>query len=52
MKAKTYAIILLALFSLAFTIWCLVDGIYYLALLGLFIFACQVYNYVSIKKRG
>ena len=49
-KGKIYVIIILAIFSLAFTVWCLMDKTYYLALFGLFLFILQVYNYFSIKK--
>lgn len=50
-KGKIYGIIILVILSLAFTIWCLVDGTYYLALFGFFLFILQVYNYFSIKRR-
>ena len=49
-KGKIYGIIILAILSLAFTIWCLIDKTYYLAVFGLFLFILQVYNYFSIKK--
>lgn len=51
MKAKIIGIIIVAILALAYTVWCLVDGSYSLALLGVFLFGCQVYNYVSIKKK-
>lgn len=50
-KGKIYAIVVLMVLALAYTVWCLIDGTYYLALLGLFIFGSQVYNYISIKKK-
>jgi len=50
-KGKIYGIIVLAIVSLAFTIWCLVDEVYYLAVFGLLLFGLQVYNYLSIKKK-
>ena len=49
-KGKIYGIIALAVLSLAFTIWCVVDEIYYLAVFGLFLFGLQVYNLISAKK--
>lgn len=52
MKGKMTGIIILAIMTLLFTIWCLIDVIYYLAIFGLFILGCQVYNYISIKKRN
>lgn len=50
-KGKIVVIIVLAIVSLAFTIWCVVDEIYYLAVFGLFLFGFQIYNYISIKKK-
>lgn len=50
-KGKIVVIIVLAIVSLAFTIWCVVDEIYYLAVFGLFLFGLQIYNYISIKKK-
>ena len=52
MKGKMTGIIILAIMTILFTVWCFVDGTYYLALFGLFIFGCQVYNYISIKRRN
>ena len=49
-KGKIYVIIILAILSLVFTVWCLMDKTYYLAVFGLFLFILQVYNYFSIKK--
>ena len=50
-KEKIYGIIALAVLSLAFTVWCVVDEVYYLAVFGLLLFGLQVYNYLSIKKK-
>lgn len=50
-KGKIVGIIVLAIVSLVFTIWCVVDEIYYLAVFGLFLFGLQIYNYISIKKK-
>ena len=50
-KGKIVGIIILAIVSLAFTIWCAVDEVYYLAVFGLFLFGLQVYNYLLIKKK-
>lgn len=52
MKRKMTGIIIFAMVAILFTIWCLIDGTYYLAIFGLFILGCQVYNYISIKKRN
>lgn len=50
-KGKIYGIIVLAIASLIFTIWCVVDKVYYLAVFGLFLFGLQIYNYLSIKRK-
>lgn len=50
MKGKMIGIIILAIITIIFTIWCFVDGIYYLGIFGLFILGFQIYNYISIKK--
>ena len=50
-RGKIYGIITLAILSLAFTVWCVVDEVYYLAVFGLLLFGLQVYNYLSIKKK-
>ena len=50
-KGKIYGIIISAILSLAFTIWCLIDEVYYLALFGLLLFVSQIHNYISIKRR-
>ena len=49
-KGKIYVIIILAILSLVFTVWCLMDKTYYLAVFGLFLFILQVYNYFSINS--
>ena len=41
-KGKIYGIIVLAILALAFTIWCVVDEVYYLAVFGLFLFGFQM----------
>mgnify|MGYP003495638069 FL=1 len=51
MESKMIGIIILAIITIIFTIWCFVDGIYYLAIFGLFILGYQIYNYISIKKK-
>ena len=51
MKGKKPGLITLAVLTLAFTIWCFVDGTYYLGAFGLFILALQVYNYITIKRK-
>ena len=50
-KGQIYGIIALAIASLIFTIWCVVDKVYYLAVFGLFLLGLQVYNYISIKRK-
>lgn len=50
MKEKMIGIIIWAIITILFTIWCFVDGIYYLGIFGLFILGFQIYNYISIKK--
>lgn len=42
MKGKNISISVLAIIALLFTIWCLVDGSYYLAIFGLFILGSQI----------
>lgn len=37
MKGKMIGKIIFAIITILFTIWCFVDGIYYLAIFGLFI---------------
>lgn len=51
MRGKTLGIIIVAVLALFFTIWCLIDATYYLALFGAFVFGCMVYNLVSIKRK-
>ena len=51
MKGKMIGVIILAILALAFSIWCVVDGIYYLGAFGLVIFGSQVYDYISIKRK-
>ncbi|MBE6288547.1 MAG: hypothetical protein E7099_10290 [Mediterranea massiliensis] len=46
MKGKITAIIILTIVALLFTIWCLVDGNYYLALFGLFILGSQIHQLI------
>ena len=47
MKGKNISISVLAIIALLFTIWCLVDGSYYLVLFGLFILGTQIYQLIS-----
>ena len=51
MKGKIIGAIIIAILALAFSIWCFIDGTYYLVVFGLFIFVAQVCNYFLIKKR-
>ena len=51
MESKMISIIIFAIITIIFTIWCFVDSIYYLAIFGLFILGYQIYNYISIKKK-
>ena len=49
---RRIALIILAIIALLYTIWCLVDGTYYLAIFGMFILGSLVYNFISIKRRS
>ena len=51
-EMKHIALIILAIIALLYTIWCLVDGTYYLAIFGIFILGSLVYNFISIKRRN
>lgn len=46
MKGKNISISVLAIIALLFTIWCLVDGSYYLAIFGLFILGSQIHQLI------
>lgn len=49
MNKKMIGTIVLAIFAIIFTIWCFIDGIYYLGVFGFFIFIIQVCNYLFNK---
>ena len=51
MKGKMILAITIAILALALTIWCFIDGTYYIGVFALFICIAQVCNYFLIKKK-
>ena len=51
MKRKMILAIIIAVLALALTIWCFIDGTYYIGVFALCICIAQVCNYFLIKKK-
>ena len=51
MKGKMILAIIIAILALALSIWCFIDGTYYIGVFALFISIAQVCNYFLIKKK-
>ena len=51
MKGKMILAITTAILALALTIWCFIDGTYYIGVFALFICIAQVCNFFLIKKK-
>ena len=51
MKGKMILAITIAILALALSIWCFIDGTYYIGVFALFICIAQVCNFFLIKKR-
>ena len=51
MNGKMILAITTAIVALALTIWCFMDGTYYIGVFALFICIAQVINCILIKKK-
>ena len=51
MKGKMILAIIIAVLALGLSIWCFIDGTYYIGVFALFICIAQVCNYFLIKKK-
>ena len=51
MKGKMILAIIIAILALTLSIWCFIDGTYYIGVFALFICIAQVCNYFLIKKK-
>ena len=52
MKVRMILSIITAILALGLTIWCFIDGTYYIGIFALCICIAQVCNYILIKKRN
>ena len=51
MKVRMFLAIFVAILALVLTIWCFIDGTYYIGVFALCICVAQVCNYFLIKKK-
>ena len=51
MKGRMILAIITAILALVLTIWCFIDGTYYIGVFALCICIAQVCNYFIIKKK-
>ena len=51
MKGRMILAIVVAILALVLTIWCFIDGTYYIGVFALFICIAQVINCILIKKK-
>ena len=52
MKGKMILAIITAISALALTIWCFIDGTYYIGAFALCICIAQIFNYIVIKRKA
>lgn len=51
MKVRMILAIITAILALGLTIWCFIDGTYYIGIFALCICIAQVFNYIIIKRK-
>ena len=51
MKVRMILAIITAILALGLTIWCFIDGTYYIGIFALCIYIAQVFNYIIIKRK-
>lgn len=51
MKGRMILAIIIAILALVLTIWCFINGTYYIGVFALCICIAQVYNYIVIKRK-
>ena len=51
MKGKMILAIIIAILALGLSIWCFIDGTYYIGIFALCICIAQVFNYIVIKRK-
>ena len=51
MKVRMILAIITAILALSLTIWCFIDGTYYIGVFALCICIAQVFNYIIIKRK-
>ena len=51
MKGRMILAIVIAILALVLTIWCFIDGTYYIGVFALFICIAQVFNYIILKRK-
>ena len=52
MKGRMILAIIIAMLALALTIWCFIDGTYYIGVFALCICIAQIFNYIIIKRKN
>ena len=52
MRGKMILAIITAILALALTIWCFIDGTYYIGAFALCICIAQIFNYIVIKRKA
>lgn len=51
MKVRMILAFITAILALGLTIWCFIDGTYYIGVFALCICIAQVFNYIIIKRK-
>ena len=51
MKVRMILSIITAILALGLTIWCFIDGTYYIGVFALCICIAQVFHYIIIKRK-
>ena len=51
MKTRLIFSVIIAVLALAFTVWCFIDGAFYIGLIGFLVLDIVLLEYLIIKKR-